>query len=616
MTRLDLDSEPYQARGNMAADGAEKVLGTPTLDRLRVLIRETVQNSFDAWDKERCPRPRYSFHMRTLDSNQRRNLSSSLLRELPDNDGDRTLFEAMLSREELWCYEISDSGTTGLGGPVRADASRTEGEDPDFVDFMRNMGSPRDKTCGGGTYGYGKSSLFLASQCRTILVYSKCRTNGGVDDRFMGFHLGRSYFTDSTRYTGRHWWGRMAVDGIADPVTGGAAVDAARLIGIPNRDSSATGTSIVVLDPHLDGKSAKQVVNTVHETLLWYFWPKMMENGARGPFMEFQIELDGEPIKMLHPVEFPPLDAYVSAMKTFRSEETDNICVDIKCHRPKQKLGRLSISRVLRKKRVFLDTGDDDSLVPERSHHVALMRPAELVVKYQVGPEIADEKIEYGASFVCDKEVERAFALAEPPAHDDWIYANMPKGSQEKTFVRVALKRIDESLKEQIIPAPDQPGGDVAITPLGAAADRLGMLLATEDGPRLTPRPTASPKPGKGSIAKSRNPRILGLKNAGLTMLDGQVVARFNFVLEHGNTAKGTHLIAVPEVLLAGGSSTSTPVGVDPPRIVEWILPSGDLVKGQSELGVHSRTSGEMQVSVSVPRDSAVTVRIDAQAME
>ncbi len=301
-------------------------------------------------------------------------------------------------------------------------------------------------------------------------------------------------------------------------------------------------------------------------------------------------------------------------MRSLRSGDSGSSCIDIKCRRPLQELGRLSISRVRKKDRIVLDTGDDVPIVPERSHHVALMRPAELVVKYQIGPEMAEDRYEYGASFVCDLEVERAFALAEPPAHDDWIYANMPRGSREKTFVRMALKRIDESLKQQIIPEPLQPSGDDSKTPLGAVADRLGMLLATEEGPRLTPRPTSTKKHSGGS--RTRRSRILGLKSAGLTMLAGQMVAKFNFKLEHGDETKGTHLVAIPEVLLAGGSSTDTPVGVAPPEIVEWILPSGETVRSMSTIDVPFRESGEMQVSVSIPRDSAVTVRVDAQPME
>ena len=48
MTKLDIQSEPFAPFGNMSANGIIKQLGSPTLQKTRVLVRETVQNSDDA----------------------------------------------------------------------------------------------------------------------------------------------------------------------------------------------------------------------------------------------------------------------------------------------------------------------------------------------------------------------------------------------------------------------------------------------------------------------------------------------------------------------------------------------------------------------------------------
>ena len=45
---LDRESEPYSQYGNMSADGIQRLLGAPNLNALQILIRETVQNSWDA----------------------------------------------------------------------------------------------------------------------------------------------------------------------------------------------------------------------------------------------------------------------------------------------------------------------------------------------------------------------------------------------------------------------------------------------------------------------------------------------------------------------------------------------------------------------------------------
>ena len=48
MTPLDLQSERVSATGNLASEGVLNQLGRPRLDPLTVLVREAVQNSWDA----------------------------------------------------------------------------------------------------------------------------------------------------------------------------------------------------------------------------------------------------------------------------------------------------------------------------------------------------------------------------------------------------------------------------------------------------------------------------------------------------------------------------------------------------------------------------------------
>ena len=45
---LNLHAECFAAAGGMAADGMKKLLGTPTLSLLETVVRETVQNTWDA----------------------------------------------------------------------------------------------------------------------------------------------------------------------------------------------------------------------------------------------------------------------------------------------------------------------------------------------------------------------------------------------------------------------------------------------------------------------------------------------------------------------------------------------------------------------------------------
>ena len=52
MRRLDLYSEPFSPNGNVTSEGVLNQLGRPDLDIHSLLVRETVQNSWDARERQ------------------------------------------------------------------------------------------------------------------------------------------------------------------------------------------------------------------------------------------------------------------------------------------------------------------------------------------------------------------------------------------------------------------------------------------------------------------------------------------------------------------------------------------------------------------------------------
>ena len=48
MPLVNIYSEPFRRDGNISAEGASKLLGRPSLSPLELLLRETLQNSWDA----------------------------------------------------------------------------------------------------------------------------------------------------------------------------------------------------------------------------------------------------------------------------------------------------------------------------------------------------------------------------------------------------------------------------------------------------------------------------------------------------------------------------------------------------------------------------------------
>jgi hypothetical protein len=202
-----LQSERYQPTGGISAEGVRNQLGRPRIDRLTLLVREAVQNSWDARLTEETP-VRFSIAGFTAPRDARELLLDVVFRR--PAEGIRLREE--LQDRSLAILAVSDRRTMGLSGPTRADEPSPRGVAPNFVNLLRNVGHPPARARGGGTYGFGRTALFLASRVRTILVHTQIRDGRRMEQRFIAAALGpefdRRSMTQHHRYTGRHWWGR------------------------------------------------------------------------------------------------------------------------------------------------------------------------------------------------------------------------------------------------------------------------------------------------------------------------------------------------------------------------------------------------------------------------
>src|SRR5690606_19586708 len=115
------------------------------------------------------------------------------------------------------------------------------------------------------------------------------------------------------------------------------------------------------------------------------------------------------------------------------------------------------------------------------THHTALMRQAELVVKYLEGRPLPHNKIGYAGVFITDEEGDSVFASSEPPTHDDWNSKSLTD-NWHKRYINTALRKIGEEMTGFVqSPRTASPAG--TLTPLGAFATWLGeSLIPTEIG--------------------------------------------------------------------------------------------------------------------------------------
>lgn len=619
MDPLDLQSEAVRPTGNIVSEGVLNQLGRPRMDRLTLLVREAGQNSWDARAAD-ATTVQFAVDLYALSEAQRHILRDTIFRQLPS--GVR-LEEALdhVPASPLRLLAISDRGTRGLGGPTRADRVGAPGESRDFVDFMRNVGEPPHRVA-GGTYGYGKAAFYLAGVPRTIIAYTRSRSAGHIESRFMAAALGDNHIANGVRYTGRHWWGRLA-DGVVEPVTGHEADELARALGLPERDGRELGTTIAVLDPRLDQRTPASASAHIVEVILWHFWPKMLRADESPPAMEFHVACDGIEIPVPDPRAMAPLNGFAEAMDMLKGRAVkDPIALDaavqqIASQRPVADLGRLALVKFGHqpRQRMTEDHSDGAWVVPDLAHHVALMRGPELVVKYVEGPVLPGAAVEYAGVFLVDPSVEAAFAKAEPPTHDDWVPENL-ESDWEKRYVRIAQRRIWEVLQDYAAPQAAALSTASSAGGLGGFSDELGSLFLGEasSGLSVTNDRGASGRGSRGGV-RSRQPRLHAIHDGSrLEFFEGRRALRVEFSVEHVPGSTRSIVMAATSALLEGRLiETDPPIGVRSPEVLCWVGPDGSRYPGDRVV-VSGRRTGTWSVYVSVPADAAVIVDLQAKS--
>lgn len=606
MIPLDLHSERFARTGNMAGEGFRRLMGRPALGLLQTVIREALQNSIDAAPEGNSVE--ILLRYRVLEGENLQRLRDLFFNSLPPEEAnvatgveDNSSLREILEQGRVSLLEIADFNTRGLAGPTRADLSA--GEDRlDFVNFLRNIGAARDTHHGGGTYGYGKTSLYALSRASTIIADTQTTYEGKSIRRIMGCHLGDAFEATSEqehrRFTGRHWWGRDDAEGGVDPLEGGEAAQLSEMLGFPPRDESRTGTTIAIVAPHVD--NGDDLRAELMETVLWNFWPRMCDSTPEGRKIAVLIDFEGEQIPVPAPEQYPPLDLYAAALRNVR-ENADGKVTTIRSFRPIADLGRLSIVRGLRAARNMMSLRDG-SPMREQAHSIALMRPVELVVRYLEGEPFSDARFEWAGVFICseDDEIEKAFALTEPPAHDDWIPDMLPRG-HAKTFVNVALRELRNEAATYVQPKAALGTSEDRGPSIAKTAAKLGRMLSNSSGrgPGRTVSPTGVGSKKKITISA---PRFVGLEYG-----DGQRIAKFEAELVNDGSRPSLFLHATPHLVL-DGSFTSPD---DLPGNMKIDLLSLALVdKTTLSNGIRiENMEGLVSCRVTMPEDAAVGIR-------
>ena len=637
MKPLKIHSEKFRPEGGASGQGIMRALGRPRLDRISVLIREAVQNSWDARIRTGAPATvSVSAVLARFSKSELEVLKSTVFAATPPNHPLKALLRPGMRR-----LTLEDRGTVGLCGPVFVEKPPTA--DDRFINFCRMFGRASEGPLGGGTFGYGKAVYFGSSQAATIIIFTRCQDGARRADRLIAMSLWKA--TDQQMDTGRHWWGVPSDRHrhVTGPVTGQEARKLAKDIGFAPFLDDETGTSIMILAPRFDGALSEHPVvaaKCIAESMVIWFWPRMLGAADKLGKLQFSVECDKEAVSVPDPAKDTPFSGYARALKNLvanarrgRDIQPPHIVQEIRSARPAARLGYLSIALAPRHPRkdfaivseapdgpyiedhAFADQVDEGATQPAHCHHIALVRAPGQVIKYMQYRPYPDAGMEYTGVFLVDGEhdhsgrsaddVDVAFARAEPPSHDDWVPDEL-EDDWHKRYVRVGYREIRESADAFVDlgrPAVDSISQD----PLGAISADLGELLGTP-GNGASPAGRGTGGGGGGGSARGGQAQIQITGDGMLEDLDGSPVFVLPFRIE-GPLEQPIVLRASPRVLLAGGGTeTEAPTGDGQPTVLGWR--KGSKSVETSDLRVRVGDTGDWQVVVGIAGEAMIGVSL------
>lgn len=605
---FSLYRHPWEATGSGDGKSIQKAMGKTSLALWDVLLRESLQNSWDARLSEHIG---FEVIDRSLSMEQSTYVLSNLFAEFPLQGASRQL-PKQLRHGRLPVLIISDTGTTGLGGPIRANFAPAPGERSDFADFVRNFGRDEEKGFGGGTYGYGKGVLYQASKVGVCLVYSQAVVNGEIENRIIGVSGGdKGYVDGGLKFTGRNWWGVIASDGIVDPLVGPAARHVAQAAGIPLPKADSTGTTIMILapeQPEIAG-DAQETGSTrarlMRDAAMKWAWPHAMDLGS-GPSVCFTFRHESLLLPAMQPMQDSKIRHFAEAYKS--TEEAKTLgghaspltkIIDISSERPKKKLGTLSI------RHASASLSDNSAL----QNTVALMRSPRIVVKYLPVAAPPEEYSLYSV-FIADESVDEDFASSEPVTHDDWVIKEaVVRGN--RNFVRSALKRIEETFTRLYgakaeATASRKSAGSTRISSI------LGGVVGGITGYGSSSQPLSPPGGPNGGTRNPRRAQVKLVSPPALFLIEGEPHVGFTYEVYGGKTGEYYSLSAKAKVVTnTGATEHDAPLAATHPTFVGWVT-GGELVIS-SVLTISTPTNDEIVAVFTQPSDTAITASVEME---
>lgn len=501
-----------------AHDGAYRnPLANSRLLREHKLAREAIQNSVDARRASEVVRVRFS--MERVDKDQLEAIGSTLHLMDPSGPversqditdfgvGESDFFEAQIDSDgkSQGILYIDDYGTHGLGGP--STASRTDELASRYYRLLLGFGvSDNSDESRGGSFGFGKSVYWEASEVNTVAFYSVFhpdQSTQGTHARLIVSGLYSTHTYKGETYTGRAWLGVRASETFCAPLVDGDAHDMAAQLGFRGRNHDDLGTSMMILGCDLK-------IDRIRDGIENYWWPRIVDGG-----LVVDLAEDGTTVDPPNPQEVRELVPYIQAYKMVlgkddRDDET-GVVVRLRASQGRE-VGRCAIVPAEREDFPDEDTRSHDlkPMFPD-INEVAYIRAPRMVVTYHELPAGADVV----GAFVADDEIDPVLKLAEPSDHTHWAGDSPRLPDRDKTLVRgldTRILRVANILRDRLRGETSDSSGSPR--PL---EELMGRLFGVRRG-GIEPPP---PPPPASDVTVSIDSKVESYN--GLARLRGQV---------------------------------------------------------------------------------------------
>lgn len=514
---IELDECPFvPGPGTIGAGGVIKNLYGSKLSVTEIFLREAVQNSYDArvGDPEHIGKKKpliFKIHAYRFSSEQLSNLKILLGSKNTQSFFHKNILPHIT--DNMLNIEVTDLNTFGLiGKPQPTDKLGNQ----NFAHFVYFTGNDKKKDdTSGGSFGFGKASLFAFSKVRTIIVYSRIASQiiSSRDKQYQSRLIAISSDERIDDAIDRCWWGCRVESTptqamYAAPIIGDEADKIASSLGMRVFEPGQTGTSILVLNADSDKPikdeydNVKNIDEIVQRDLPRYivhwYWNKIVNKS-----INFELKYENKLIEIENPAEINPYKTFIKAYRKYQENKKERKFSETKTfakvmmERPKVDVGYVSLSTS-----PIMNMKNKDLFPIFKSGEpvVAFMRGIGHIVYYDKFPLTTDnaENTCFGI-FKTDTTaapngeekgaVDREFRLMENQTHDRWEYQS---GKHDHNYLKAVTTKVTEMVKGLCIQqAEEQKAADISVVIQRTLGEKLMPYLSTIGG-ASTPLPEDS----------------------------------------------------------------------------------------------------------------------------